>query len=51
LQRETFRPNPSAQKVYDQLYAEYLTLHDYFGGGANEVMKRLKHIKAEVRKR
>ena len=51
LQKETFRPNPSAQKVYDQLYAEYLTLHDYFGGGANDVMKRLKHIKAEVRKR
>jgi L-ribulokinase len=50
LQKETFRPNPSAQKVYDRLYAEYLTLHDYFGRGANDVMKRLKHIRAEVRK-
>ncbi len=49
LQKKTFRPNPPAEKVYDQLYAEYLTLHDYFGRGANNVMKRLKHIKAEVR--
>jgi L-ribulokinase len=51
LKRQTFKPNPAAQKVYDQLYAEYLTLHDYFGGGANDVMKRLKHIRAAVRNR
>jgi len=49
LKKETFKPNPSAQKVYDQLYAEYLILHDHFGRGANDVMKRLKHIKAESR--
>jgi L-ribulokinase len=51
LKKETFKPDPSAQKVYDQLYAEYLTLHDYFGGGANDAMKRLKHFKAEARNR
>jgi L-ribulokinase len=49
LKKETFKPDPSAQKVYDQLYAEYLTLHNYFGGGANDAMKRLKHFKAEAR--
>jgi len=49
LKKATYRPNPTAQKVYDQLYAEYLTLHNYFGGGVNDVMKRLKHIKAKVR--
>ncbi len=49
LKKETFRPDPSAHKVYDSLYAEYLTLHDYFGRGANDVMKRLKRIKAEAR--
>ena len=49
LKKETFKPNPAAQKVYDQLYAEYMTLHDYFGGGTNDVMKRLKRIKAETR--
>jgi L-ribulokinase len=48
LKKETFKPNPAAQKVYDQLYAEYLTLHDYFGRGANDVMKRLKRLKADI---
>jgi len=49
LKKAAFRPNPAAQPVYERLYAEYRTLHDYFGGGANEVMKRLKRIKAEAR--
>jgi len=30
---------------YDALFAEYTTLHDYFGRGANEVMHRLKDIR------
>ena len=34
--------------VYDQLYAEYVTLHDYFGRGANDVMKRLKEMRARI---
>jgi L-ribulokinase len=49
LKKATYRPNPTAQKVYDPLYAEYLTLHNYFGGGVNDVMKRLKQVKAKVR--
>jgi len=40
-----YTPNESASKVYDKLYAEYDILHDYFGTGANDVMKRLKEIK------
>ncbi len=43
-------PNPDAGKVYDKLYAEFKTLHDYFGRGGNDVMKRLKVLKAEARK-
>jgi L-ribulokinase len=35
-------------KVYDRLYAEYVTLHDYFGRGQNDVMKRLKSLKLQV---
>ncbi len=35
--------------MYDRLYAEYRTLHDYFGRGENDVMKRLKAIRAESR--
>src|SRR5688500_1815773 len=50
LNDEFYMPNPENQKVYQSLYAEYVTLHDYFGRGANNVMKRLKAIKAEARK-
>ena len=50
LKDETFKPNLQAKKVYDQLFSEYIALHDYFGRGENDVMKRLKHIKAESRK-
>ena len=41
---------PDNQSVYEKLYAEYITLHDYFGRGENDVMKRLKAIKVESRK-
>lgn len=43
-----YLPNEEAALQYDRLYAEYSTLHDYFGRGANDVMKRLKSIKREV---
>jgi L-ribulokinase len=49
LKAETFTPIPENQKVYEKLFAEYLRLHDYFGRGENNVMKTLKHIKAEVK--
>jgi L-ribulokinase len=48
LKDETFKPIPHNQRVYDRLYGEYLSLHDYFGRGGNDVMKRLKKLKAEV---
>jgi len=48
LREETFRPIASNQAIYEQLYREYITLHDYFGRGANDVMKRVKHLKEEV---
>ena len=43
-----YEPDPEAVKIYDKLYAEYKILHDYFGRGANDVMKRLKEIKKSV---
>ncbi len=49
LRDEAYEPIPENKKVYDQLFAEYVTLHDYFGRGANDVMKRLKQLKAEIR--
>lgn len=42
-----YTPNPQNSKVYDKLYAEYSLIHDYFGKGANDVMKRLKEIKID----
>jgi len=50
LKDEMYFPNPENQKVYEQLYAEYVLLHDYFGRGENNVMKRLKSIKANAKK-
>jgi L-ribulokinase len=48
LKEETYKPIPAHQVVYNQLYAEYVRLHDYFGRGENNVMKTLKKIKAEA---
>jgi len=45
VREETFKPIPANVAVYEKLYAEYNALHDYFGRGANDVMKRLKTIK------
>ncbi len=44
---KTFKPSPEAHAVYSKLFAEYKKLHDYFGRGENDVMKRLKAIKEE----
>jgi L-ribulokinase len=45
---ESFKPDPDNHRVYKKLYAEYEILHDYFGRGTNDCMKRLKQIKADV---
>ena len=47
LKEIVYKPIPENSAVYDILFAEDLTLHDYFGRGANDVMKRLKKIKAD----
>ena len=44
-----YRPIAENAAVYEKLYAEYKTLHDYFGRGENDVMKRLKAIKNAAR--
>lgn len=40
-----YLPDENAAQVYDDLYAEYLRLHDYFGRGGNDVMRRLRSIR------
>ena len=49
LSGEVVSPIPENKEAYDQLYAEYKLLYDYFGRGANDGMKRLKALKREVK--
>ena len=42
-------PIPENVAVYEKLFAEYKLLHDFFGKGGNDVMKRLKAIKEAQR--
>lgn len=42
-----YTPIAENVKVYNKLFNEYQILHDYFGRGENNVMKRLKAIKKE----
>ena len=48
LKDEVYTPIAEHKAVYDQIYAEYERLHDYFGRGENDVMKRLKALKTRV---
>lgn len=45
LKDQVVTPIAANQRQYDKLFAEYKTLYDYFGRGANDVMKRLKALK------
>ena len=47
-QSGAYVPDERRADAYDALYAEYSTLHDYFGRGANEVMHRLRDIKRQA---
>lgn len=48
VKEKTYLPIPENVEVYEALFAEYTKLYDYFGRGENDVMKRLKKIKAEA---
>ena len=45
VQKLTYKPRAEHHEVYNRLFKEYLALHDYFGRGGNDVMKRLKEMK------
>ena len=47
VRKESFKPNPDNNAIYQRIFDEYDNLHDYFGRGANDVMKRIKRLKAE----
>lgn len=44
LDEKIYEPVAENAGIYDELYAEYLKLHDWFGRGGNDVMHRLKEI-------
>jgi len=48
LRDDCYTPIAENRAVYERLYTEYLTLHNYFGRSENNVMKRLKSLRAEV---
>ena len=39
-------PNAARSRIYDELYREYLELHDHFGRGGTEMMVRLRRQRA-----
>jgi len=47
IQEETYKPIPEHVLIYEKLYAEYNILHNYYGRGDNDVMKRLKSMKEQ----
>ena len=48
LKDDVYTPIAEHKAVYDEIYAEYVLLHDYYGRGGNDVMKRLKALKARI---
>jgi len=48
MHRDVYRPDPVSADVYDELYAQYVRLHDYFGRGGNEVMHQLRDLRDRV---
>ena len=48
MNKAVFTPDELSADVYDQLYADYVLLHDYFGRGPNEVMHRLRALRNRV---
>lgn len=45
VEGRVYRPIAENAERYERLYQEFLVLHDYFGRGTNDVMKRLRHMK------
>ncbi|MET7733907.1 ribulokinase [Streptomyces sp. NPDC005402] len=48
VHRGLYLPDPQRAAAYGRLYAEYRVLHDYFGRGTNDVMRRLRRLRTEA---
>jgi L-ribulokinase len=45
----SYRPDARNTSIYREIFTEYRKLHDYFGRGGNDVMKRLRELRAGAR--
>jgi L-ribulokinase len=48
VDRAVHIPDEDRARAYDRLFAEYLLLHDHFGRGGNDVMRRLRALRREA---
>ncbi len=48
VEGDVVRPITAHEPAYDELFGEYVRLHDWFGRDGNDVMKRLKRLRAGV---
>ena len=46
-----YLPDPANSALYDEMYAEYRELHDYFGRGGNGLMRSLRRRRREATSR
>ena len=45
VREREFVPDSGAHAIYTELYHDWVTLHDYFGRGGNDVLKRLRGLR------
>ncbi len=45
VREREFVPDAGAHAIYTELYHDWVTLHDYFGRGGNDVLKRLRGLR------
>lgn len=45
VDRDVYKPDEEQAQRYDRLFAEYRLLHDWFGRGGNDAMKRLRALR------
>jgi L-ribulokinase len=48
LGSERYRPVAASHAMYEELYREYVRLHDLFGRGGDDVMRNLKELQRRV---
>jgi L-ribulokinase len=51
VRRNVFMPIPENVEAYEKLFLDYQELHDYFGRGGNDVMRRLRKFRREALER